>query len=319
MTSPKTKRAKAELQCLTLTRTFDAPRELVWRAWTEPEMVKRWWGPKIFEAPHVEIDLRVGGKGLFCMRSDAGDARWRQGIWSTGVYKEIVPLERFVMTDSFSDERGNVVPASRYGIEGDVPTEMLITVTFEDAPDGKTKVTLTQDGLPAGPHHEGASQGWNESFDKLAQALSSEALSFVITRVFDAPRELVWRAWTEPAMLRQWSCPDGFVATLAEGELRVGGRWRGGMKSPEHGELFVGGVYKDIKKPERLAFTHVWADAHEGQPVETLVTVELTERDGKTTMVFTHAGFDAAEVRDGHREGWGECFDKLARMLQSTR
>jgi uncharacterized protein YndB with AHSA1/START domain len=91
-------------------------------------------------------------------------------IWSTGVYREIVPLERIVTTDSFADADGNVVPATHYGMAEDFPLEMLVTVTFEDL-GGKTKMTLRHEGLPAGEMLEGAGTGWNESFDKLAEAL----------------------------------------------------------------------------------------------------------------------------------------------------
>jgi len=154
---------------LVIERVFDAPRELVWNAWTDPELFMRWWGPKGYTCPSCQIDLRVGGTYLNCMRSPEG-----QDYWSTGVYREIVPLERIVYTDSFADEKGNVVPASHYGMTGDFPLEMLVTVTFEDV-GGKTKMTMTHAGLPAGEDKEGAQQGWSESFDKLAEVLAQIA------------------------------------------------------------------------------------------------------------------------------------------------
>jgi len=155
-------------QALIIERVFDAPRELVWRAWTEPEMAMRWWGPKGFTAPACEIDFRVGGKILSAMQSP----EFNEGrpIWSTGVYREIDPLERIVMSDSFADEHGNVVPATHYGMGEEFPLEMLVTVTFEDL-DGKTRMTLRHEGLPAGEMKDGAGAGWNESFDKLAEIL----------------------------------------------------------------------------------------------------------------------------------------------------
>ena len=155
---------------LVIERVFDAPRELVWKAWSDPEMAMRWWGPKGFTAPACEIDFRVGGKCLFAMQSP--DFNEGRPIWSTGVYREIVPLERIVVTDSFADEKGNVVPATDYGMPGDFPLEMLVAVTFEDL-DGKTKMTLRHEGLPAGEMREGAGTGWNESFDKLADSLAT--------------------------------------------------------------------------------------------------------------------------------------------------
>lgn len=110
----------------------------------------------------------VGGKYLFAMRSP--EFNEGQSIWSTGVYREIVPLERIVCTDCFADENGNVVPASHYGMTEDFPLEMLVTVTFEEI-DGKTRMTLRHEGLPAGEMIQGAEVGWNESFDKLAESL----------------------------------------------------------------------------------------------------------------------------------------------------
>ncbi|MCL5807575.1 MAG: SRPBCC domain-containing protein [Deltaproteobacteria bacterium] len=151
---------------LIITRVIDAPRELVWRAWTNPAYLTRWWGPRNFTSPSGTIDLRVGGKYLFCMRSPEG-----KDFWSTGIYKEIVPFERIVCTDSFADEKGNVVPASHYGMPGDDwPMDLLVTVTFEDA-GKKTRMTLRHVGIPAGEMGKMAGQGWNESFDKLADSL----------------------------------------------------------------------------------------------------------------------------------------------------
>lgn len=128
--------AKADENELTITRIFDAPRDLLWKAWTEPERVIRWWGPKGFTSPVCKIDLRIGGSYLFCMLSPDGE-----DFWSTGVYREIVPPAKIVCTDSFADEDGNVVPATYYDMGDDFPLELQITVSFEEH-DGKTKMTL---------------------------------------------------------------------------------------------------------------------------------------------------------------------------------
>ncbi|MHB8845862.1 MAG: SRPBCC family protein [Nitrospirota bacterium] len=157
--------AKSGGRELVMKREFNAPREEVWKAWTDPEIMKRWWGPKGFTAPVIKIDLRVGGTYLGCMRSPEG-----KDTWSTGVYQEIVPLEKIVTTDSFADEKGNVVPASRYGMAGDFPLELLITVTFEDV-GRRTGMTLRHAGIPAGEMRKMTEAGWNESFDKLDEVL----------------------------------------------------------------------------------------------------------------------------------------------------
>lgn len=155
-------------EAVTITRTFDAPRDLVWQAWSDPQLFKKWWGPKDFTAPNAQIDFRVGGKWLASMASpEHMDGR---ELWATGTYREIVPMERIVMTDSFADEKGNIVPSSHYEMDG-LPLEMLITVTFEEV-DGKTLMTLVHEGFPAGEHRDGANEGWSSSFDKLDTVLA---------------------------------------------------------------------------------------------------------------------------------------------------
>jgi uncharacterized protein YndB with AHSA1/START domain len=159
----------ATKEALVIERIFDAPVELVWKAWTEPEAAKKWWGPRSFTAPTVEIDFRVGGKSLFAMQSpDFNDGK---PIYSAGEYREIVPLKKIVTTDCFADEHGNIVAATHYGMSDDFPLEMLVTVEFEDL-GGRTKMTLRHEGLPT-HDREDAGQGWSESFDKLEESLKA--------------------------------------------------------------------------------------------------------------------------------------------------
>lgn len=154
---------------LVITRTFNAPRERVWEAWTNPEQVKHWWGPEGFTAPSAAIDLKVGGKYLLCMRSPEG-----QDFWNTGTYREIVPMERIVCTDSFADAQGNVVPATHYGMSADFSLEMDLTATFEDVEGGKTRLTVRYNGVPGGEDRANAIAGWNQSLDKLAATVEQD-------------------------------------------------------------------------------------------------------------------------------------------------
>jgi len=117
------------------------------------------------KAPFCKTDFRVGGVFHNCMRSPKG-----KDYWSTGVYREIIPLERIVCTDSFADEKGNVVPAAHYGVSGVFPLEMLVTVTFEEL-ERKTRMILRHVGLPTGLMSDMTNAGWNESFVKLAESL----------------------------------------------------------------------------------------------------------------------------------------------------
>lgn len=153
---------------LVITRVFDAPRQLVWKAWTDPKRIMRWFGPRGFTTPVYKMDLRVGGKYLSAMRSPDG-----QDFWSTGVFREIVEPERLVLSDSFADENGNKVPASYYGMSPDWTGESLITVTLDEV-EGKTKMTLEGRNLSgmSDTDRDNMRQGWSQSFDKLAEYLA---------------------------------------------------------------------------------------------------------------------------------------------------
>ena len=143
---------------IVVSRTFEAPLELLWKAWTEPEHFMNWYGPRGFTAPTCEIDLREGGRHLWSMLSSNG----RQ-MYFTGIYKEVVPMERLVFTDSMSDAEGNVMSPEMMG-EG-MHTTLVVTVTFAHA-DGKTTVTVSHVG------EEHARMGWEQAFDKLTAVLA---------------------------------------------------------------------------------------------------------------------------------------------------
>jgi uncharacterized protein YndB with AHSA1/START domain len=157
---------------LVITRVFNAPKEKVWQAWTDPELLKKWWGPRGFSCPVAEIDFRVGGKYLLCMRGAVlGQAEVDN--WSTGTYKEIIPMEKIVVTDSFSDEKGNIVPASNYGLPESFPLESTVEITFEEL-DGKTKMSvhyLSIEGIE-GKTLDDMTAGWNECLDKMEESLN---------------------------------------------------------------------------------------------------------------------------------------------------
>lgn len=160
---------------ITIERIFDAPRELVWKAWTDPEMVKKWWGPEGFSAPSVKIDLRVGGKYIFAMHGPAG-SEWDRDMYSAGIYKEIIPNEKLVVTDYFSDSDGNMIDPNKEGQDANFPKEMEVTVLFEDMGNGKTKLSIMYPRPETAEQFEamkksGMVEGWNSSLDKLAKSL----------------------------------------------------------------------------------------------------------------------------------------------------
>ena len=140
----------------------------------------------------------------------------------------------------------------------------------------------------------------------------------VITRVFDAPRDLVFRAWTEPDRAARWWGPQGFTTLSCEMDVRPCGAYRRCMRSPEGAVYCTRGVYRQIMPLERLVFTYAWEDA-EGRPGhETLVTVTFAEHGGKTKLTLHQAMFDTVESRDAHQGGWTSCFERFAEYLAAA-
>jgi uncharacterized protein YndB with AHSA1/START domain len=142
-------------------------------------------------------------------------------------------------------------------------------------------------------------------------------LDLTITRTFDAPRELVFEAWTNPDHLARWWGPTGFTAESVTVELDEGGAWRTCIRGYDK-ELWSSGVYHEIKRPERLVFSFAWEDPAGTPGHDTLVTVVFEERDGKTEMTFHQEIFETVEDRDGHEGGWRAAFDDLDRYLERS-
>lgn len=159
---------------IVIERIFNAPREKVWDAWTKPELVKQWWGPEHFYAPSVKVDFRVGGKYIYAMHGPAG-TQFDKDMYSAGEYKEIVPMERIVVTDYFSKENGEKMSAQEQGLPEGMPSEMTVVVTFEDVEDGKTKLsiiyTAESEEMYQAMLKSGMKEGWSTSLDKMAKVV----------------------------------------------------------------------------------------------------------------------------------------------------
>jgi uncharacterized protein YndB with AHSA1/START domain len=320
--SPAGVESKLQSPDIVITRVFEAPLESVWRAWTEPEQMKKWWGPRGFTAPVMKNDFRVGGQYLFDMRGPDG-----KDYWNTGKYLEIIPFKEIVATDSFADEQGHPVPPAYYGFDSTVPWELR--ARFEGYGD-KTGVTLRHTGFPPGEQRDNAISGWNETLDKLAQVLAHNEIvlakktvftaspgrqEITLTRIFDAPRDTVYRMYTDPKIIPQFWGPADLKTTVDKLDLRPGGMWRYVQRDSQGHEYAFHGFFH-LVSPERLIYTFEF----EGAPGDIMLEIaDFIAEDGTTRVVskdiFTSLEARDAAVKSGMEAGAVESMERFAEVL----
>lgn len=158
---------------------------------------------------------------------------------------------------------------------------------------------------------------------KRSSSSSADAASgneLVMTRTFDAPRTLVFAAYTERKHLERWQgAPEGMTVTVEQSDIRVGGRYRICMHAPDGAEHWLEGVYREVVPPERLVFTHTWLDARMQPTIETLVTITFVDRAGKTELTLRQTGLASPASRAGHEHGWGSTFNRLHDYLETLQ
>jgi uncharacterized protein YndB with AHSA1/START domain len=302
---------------ITATRVFDAPRELVFEVWTDPKHIAQWWGPNGFTNTIHSMDVRPGGVWDFIMHGPDG-TDYKNRI----IYREVVRPERLV----YDHVSGPLFRA---------------TVVFEEEGADKTRLTLQMLFETAAVRNKtvedfGAVKGLNQTLGHLAEHLSKMIAEragrtgdeFIITREFDAPRDLVFRAWTEPERLAQWWGPKGFNMISTKVDLRPGGIFLYGMRGPNGMEVWGKFVYREIVPPERMVFIVSFSDENGGLtrhplaptwPLEMINTVTLTEHGGKTTITLRSGAYAATEeeratFKAGHgsmQQGFTGTFDQL--------
>jgi uncharacterized protein YndB with AHSA1/START domain len=297
---------------MVVTRLFDAPRALVFKAWTTPSELAQWWGPHGFTNPRCEWDVRPGGLIHVDMRGPNGTI-----YPMTGAYREIVEPERVVFTAGALDQEGNLL------------FEILNTVTFAEQ-EGRTTLTLQTQVLSttgdAAQYLKGHSKGWAQSLERFAALLEQvqknddPSREIVISRVFDAPRELVWDAMTDPEHVVKWWGPLGFTTTIKEMDVRPGGAWTHVMHGPDGTDYPNNSVFTEVVKPERIGYTN--AGGKEGAPEISFVAMWTFEEvePGKTKTTI-HMVFPTAEAREkvvkeyGAIEGAEQTLARLAEEL----
>ena len=285
-------------QAFAIARTFDATIHQVWNAFTRPEHLRHWWGPKGCSIDISQFDLRPGGKFVYSMTFPGGRV-----MWGRFVFRQIAAPHRLVWVNSFSDRDGGVTP-NPY-IPG-WPLETLTTVEFAEK-NGKTTLSLTATPINCTEEElntfmgaaESMNKGFAGTFDQLADYLpemetkaveDTSTREITSTRIFDAPRDLVFRLWTEPGHVVKWWGPNGFRTTIHKMDVRPNGEWVFTMHGPDGRDYPNHKVFLELVPPERIVYDHVSGPAHR-------MTVLFADLEGKTE-VSVRLVFPTAKLRD---------------------
>lgn len=305
LNSPAAKSGEREI---TATRVFDAPRRLVYAMFTDPHHVAQWWGPKGFTNTIHEMDVRTGGVWRFVMHGPDGVDYQNRIIYTEVRRPEVL---------AFSHVSGPVFDA---------------VFTFEELEPERTRVSVRMT-FASGElrdrvaEERNAVEGLNETLGRLGDKLAAIGDEVVVSRFFNAPRDVVFDNWTKAEHLKRWWAPKDWTTPACTVDLRVGGTFHYCMRSPDGKDFWGKATYREIAPPEKIVYIDSFSDEHgnvvdpahygasAGHPRETPVSVTFEEREGRTLVTLRHTIPANVPERRGIAQGWVEMFDRLAAEL----
>lgn len=301
---------------LTVTRLFQAPRDLVYQTWTDPLYLSHWWGPAGFTITTHSIDVTPGGVWSYVMHGPDGTDYINQIR-----YIEIVRPEKLVYSHGDNEEE----------------ERFRVTVTMEEKGNA-TELTMrmefhTAEELEETVQKYGAIEGAKSTMGRLVEELEAiKTTNFEINRTFNAPRDLVFQVWTNPEHLKNWWGPKGFTIDVSKFDLQPGGNFHYRMRDEDGHEMWAKFVFREIAGPEKLVFVTSFSDP-EGNtvrapfseliPLEILYSATFTEQDGQTTVNMIGVPIHATEeevqffqsMHESMQQGFGASFTQLSQYL----
>jgi uncharacterized protein YndB with AHSA1/START domain len=288
---------------LTISRILNAPVELVWEVFTKPEHIKRWWGPNGFTNTIFQMDVKPGGAWDFVMHGPDGT-----DYKNKSVYKEIVEHRKIV----YEHITGPSFVATIEFEEQDGKTLLNWRMLFES----KEEFTRTVKTFKA-------DEGLKQNIYKLeGYVLKVGAVKeLTITRLLNAPREIVFKAWTDVEQLRKWWGPKDFTNRIVDFNSQPGGRLDIDMIAPDGIVYPMTGEWSEIVEPGKIVFISAAVDANGKKLFEVLTTVTFEEENGKTRLTLhaavSHLTEEGKPYVDGMNKGWNESLDRLTNLVQS--
>lgn len=307
-----------------LTRVYDAPLKTVWEAWTDPQQVAQWWGPRGFTLTTHSKDLRPGGHWTYTMHGPDG-----VDYPNKTIYHEVEEYSRLVYDHGGNDDR---------------PPLFRVTVVFSEVK-SKTKMDMTMT-LPSPEAAEETRKfikmaGGNSTWDRLGEYLEKEASGkeqFIINRTFDAPIDLMFEMWTDPKHFSQWLAPTGFQMQFLRADIKPDGQTFYKMTDGASVTMYGRAHYLEIERPHRIVYTQQFCDENENisrhpfaptWPETMLTVINLSEEGPEQTRVTVtwepHGKTTPEELdvfiksRGGMTQGWTGSFDKLETYLADRR
>ena len=287
-------------RAMLFTHTCDAPRKLIWEVHTDPEHLAKWWGPEGFTNTVLEMNLKPGGLWRYIMHGPDG-----KDYPSRIQYVEVMKPERLVyhLGSDVDDDPGRFLATVDFIDEG-MKTKIVMLMEFTTAEQREAIKKFALEGNESHNRHL-------ESY--LAGLQNHSDREILSSRVFDAPRELVWEAWTNPDHIQHWWGPNGFTNTFSEFDLRPGGYWRFVMHGPNGANFPNESVFVEIVKPECLVFDHTVFPKFRA-------TIVFEDLGGKTRVIWRML-FETVSVFDQVKAyaipGNQENLDKLEVYLKS--
>jgi uncharacterized protein YndB with AHSA1/START domain len=303
---------------ITVSRLIDAPCDLVFDAFTSPGRLANWWGPTGFTLTAHEMTFAPGGVWRFIMHGPDG-----RDYNNKIVFRDIM--------------RPELISYFHPGEEGFEPVRMEVMVTFKKE-GGKTRLTLRM-GFQTIAERDyvnsiyDAAEGGKQTLARLDDYIAETGKqAFVISRSFDASRELLWKALTEPDRMMKWWGPKGFPAAAAKMDFRPGGRYLYGLKTPDGGTMWGRFIYREIEEPSRIILVSSFSNENGGVtrhprspswPLEMLSIFTLESEGLRTTLTIRGLPINATDEEratflgafDSMKQGWGGTLDQLDRYI----
>lgn len=307
---------------LTVTRTFHASRKLVYKAWTDPKHLPMWWGPQSFTITTHELDIRPGGVWHYVMHGPDG-----QDYDNKMTFLEMNAPEQisYVHGDSIEEEQFRVNVTFE---EQGQATLLTMRMQFKSA-------EILEQAVKEYGALEGAASTLSRLEDQLPAITFAQALghTFKLERIFDAPRELVFKAFSEAEHLQKWWGPQGWTLTVCNLDFKPGGAWHYCMKCIDKNqgdfygyESWGKAIYEEIIGGEKIVYTDYFSDS-EGNESQDLppstTTLTFEEYEGKTRVVSVSQYRSAEALKTvvdmGMEQGITETWDRLAQHLQAVQ